>query len=167
MGRILLIMGQLGPGWTTEPLGFRRPVGWLCSEERQANPTKSAVFFFLCQHNQNLNVSEIIHFLPLFFGLLYGLLPVMPLCGSSLQDVLVPRGDSKQWHMHAQPLSFIFIFKNDLFTHERHREAETGETGSMQEAQYGTRFQDSSITPWAEGRCPTTEPPRRPTSEFY
>ena len=32
----------------------------------------------------------------------------------------------------------------------------------MQVARYGTQSQDSGITPWAEGRCSTVEPPRHP-----
>ena len=32
----------------------------------------------------------------------------------------------------------------------------------MQEAQCGTQFQDSRITPWAKGRDQTTEPPTDP-----
>ena len=53
---------------------------------------------------------------------------------------------------------------------EREREAETqaeGEAGSMQGAQCGTRFQDSRITPWAEGKCSTTEPPRCPSNVYF
>ena len=48
---------------------------------------------------------------------------------------------------------------------QREREAETqaqGEEGSMQGARCGTRSWDTRITPWAEGRSPTAEPPRRP-----
>ena len=47
------------------------------------------------------------------------------------------------------------------------REAETqaeGEAGSMQGARRGTRSRDPGVTPWAEGRRSTTEPPRRPWS---
>ena len=45
----------------------------------------------------------------------------------------------------------------------RDREAEAeGEAGSMQEVQCMTRSWISRIMPWAEGRCPTTEPPRSP-----
>ena len=47
------------------------------------------------------------------------------------------------------------------------REAETqaeGEVGSMQGARCGTRPRDSRITPWAEGRRYTAEPPRCPRS---
>ena len=32
----------------------------------------------------------------------------------------------------------------------------------MQGAQFGTQSQDSRITPWAEGRSQTAEPPRDP-----
>ena len=45
------------------------------------------------------------------------------------------------------------------------REAETqaeGEAGSIQGARCGTQSQVSRITPWAEGRRLTAEPPRRP-----
>ena len=45
-------------------------------------------------------------------------------------------------------------------------EAETqaeGEAGSPQGARCGIRSQDPEITPWAEGRCSTAKPPRRPT----
>ena len=52
---------------------------------------------------------------------------------------------------------------------ETEREAETqaeGEAGSTQEAWCGTWSQDPGITPWAEGRCSTTEPPRYPNIFF-
>ena len=45
------------------------------------------------------------------------------------------------------------------------RGAETqaeGEAGSMQGAGCGTRSWVSRIPPWAEGRCSTAEPRRRP-----
>ena len=48
---------------------------------------------------------------------------------------------------------------------DTHREAETQaerEAGSLQGVRCGTRSQDSRITPWAEGRHPAAEPPRRP-----
>ena len=48
---------------------------------------------------------------------------------------------------------------------EREREAETqaeGEAGSLQGARCRTRSQDPGVTPWAEGRCSTAEPPRHP-----
>ena len=48
---------------------------------------------------------------------------------------------------------------------ERERKAETqaeGGAGSTQGAWCGTRSQDSRITPWAEGRRSTAEPPRDP-----
>ena len=53
---------------------------------------------------------------------------------------------------------------------ETHTEAETqaeGEVGSIQEAPRGTQSQDSRITPWAQGRCQTTEPPRDPLFLCY
>ena len=37
----------------------------------------------------------------------------------------------------------------------------------MQGARCGTRSQDLGITPWAEGRCSTTEPPRHPKMTTY
>ena len=46
------------------------------------------------------------------------------------------------------------------------KEAEE-EAGSMQEALCGTLSQDSRITPWAEGRCLTAEPPRHPKNFFF
>ena len=49
---------------------------------------------------------------------------------------------------------------------EAEREAETGEAGSMQGAQYGTQSRDSEITPWAEGRSSITEPPSTPGKGF-
>ena len=61
---------------------------------------------------------------------------------------------------------FINLFVRDRERErERGREAETqaeGEAGSMQGARCGTRSQDSRITPWAEGRHQTAEPPRDP-----
>ena len=45
------------------------------------------------------------------------------------------------------------------------READTqaeGEAGSMRGARCGTGSWVSRITPWAEGRCQITEPPRDP-----
>ena len=48
-----------------------------------------------------------------------------------------------------------------LFMREAETEAE-GEAGSLQGARCGTRSRDPGITPWAEGRHSTTEPPRRP-----
>ena len=68
---------------------------------------------------------------------------------------------------------FINFFKIKifyLFTHDRPRETETqteGKAGSMQGVQYGTRSQDSRITPWAKGRCLTTESPRDPSFRFF
>ena len=38
-----------------------------------------------------------------------------------------------------------------------------GKAGFSQGARCGTRSQDSRIIPWAEGRCPTAEPPRHPS----
>ena len=49
---------------------------------------------------------------------------------------------------------------------ETQAEAE-GEAGSMQGAQCGTRSPVSRIKPWAEGRCPTPEPPRHTCNYFF
>ena len=52
---------------------------------------------------------------------------------------------------------------------EREREAETqeeGEAGSKPGARRRTGSRDSRITPWAKGKRPITEPPRRPL-RFY
>ena len=37
-----------------------------------------------------------------------------------------------------------------------------GEAGSVLGARCGTRSRDPGVTPWAEGRCSTAEPPGRP-----
>ena len=62
-------------------------------------------------------------------------------------------------------MSFFFFFKDSIYLlmrdTKREREAE-GEAGSMRGARRGTRSRVSRITPWAEGRCSTTEPPRDP-----
>ena len=53
---------------------------------------------------------------------------------------------------------------------EREREAETqaeGEAGSMQGARRGTGSRVSRITPWAEGRGSTAEPPRCPYFSLF
>ena len=57
---------------------------------------------------------------------------------------------------------FLFL-RFYLFMREREREDEAeGEAGSMQGAQCGTSSWGPRITPWAEGRHLTAEPPRRP-----
>ena len=61
----------------------------------------------------------------------------------------------------------LFFLRFYLFMRhtQREREAETqaeGEAGSMPGAWCGTRYRDPRITPWAQGRCSTAEPPRRP-----
>ena len=53
---------------------------------------------------------------------------------------------------------------------EREREAETqaeGEAGSTPGTRHGTRSRVSRVTPWAEGRRQTTEPPRRPSFPLF
>ena len=60
---------------------------------------------------------------------------------------------------------FIYLFMRDT-----QREAETQaerETGSMQEARRGTRSWVSRVTPWAEGRRLTIEPPRRLYFQYF
>ena len=52
----------------------------------------------------------------------------------------------------------------------REKEAETQaerEANSMQGVQCGTPSRDSIFTPWAEGRCSTTEPPRCPKRTIF
>ena len=67
---------------------------------------------------------------------------------------------------------FSFFFLRFLFylsMRDTQREAEAqaeGESGSIQGAQCGTWPQNSRITPWAEGRHLTTEPPSRPQPSF-
>ena len=62
----------------------------------------------------------------------------------------------------------FFVFFKDLiylFMRNTHTEAETqaeGKAVSPWGARCGTRSQDPEITPWAEGRCSTAEPPRHP-----
>ena len=58
-----------------------------------------------------------------------------------------------------------FFFKDFIYLFMRDTEAETqveGEAGSLQGAQCGIWYQDPRITPWAESRHSTTEPPRCP-----
>ena len=45
---------------------------------------------------------------------------------------------------------------------ERGRDTGREEAGSLQGARCGTGSRDPSITPWAKGRCSTTEPPKCP-----
>ena len=60
-------------------------------------------------------------------------------------------------------LSEIKFFKSFyLFIHETQAE---GEAGSMQGAPRGTRSWDPRVTPWAEGRRQTVEPPRDPEAD--
>ena len=52
-----------------------------------------------------------------------------------------------------------------LFMRDTEREAETqaeGEAGPRQGARCGARSRDPGVTPWAEGRCSTAEPPGLP-----
>ena len=64
----------------------------------------------------------------------------------------------------------LFLKRFYLFIHERHREkAETQterETGYLQGAPCGIRSCNSGITPWAEGRRSTAEPPRHSSAFF-
>ena len=67
--------------------------------------------------------------------------------------------------------SFFFFLKIYLFIYDRHRERGRdtggGEAGSMPGARRGTRSRDSRITPWAEGRHLTAEPPRDPINHCF
>ena len=65
---------------------------------------------------------------------------------------------------------YFFNFKIYLFLRDTQGEAETqaeGEAGSLQGARCRTRSQDPGVTPWAEGRRSTAEPPRRPKSWLF
>ena len=69
-------------------------------------------------------------------------------------------------------LNTISFFKDFIYSwetqREKEREAETqaeGEAGSLWGPRCGTRSQDSGVTPWAEGRGLTAEPPRHPYCE--
>ena len=67
-------------------------------------------------------------------------------------------------------LSFFKIFFIHEIYRDRERKAEThaeGEAGSLQGSRRGTRSQDSRITPWAEGRHQTAEPPRDPHPQLF
>ena len=73
-------------------------------------------------------------------------------------------------------LFFFFLKILFIYSWETHRERERererekqaeGEAGSMQGAPHGTQSLDSRITPWAEGRCSTAEPPRDPYSSQF
>ena len=70
-------------------------------------------------------------------------------------------------------ISYLYFFLQILFIYswETHKErVETQaerEAGSMQEARCGTRSRDSRITPWAEGKHSTAEPPRRPSTGYF
>ena len=71
--------------------------------------------------------------------------------------------------MEKVGLEQSYLFLKILFIHERHRETQRevetqveGEAGSTQGARCGTRSCDYRITPWAEGRLSTAEPPRDP-----
>ena len=72
------------------------------------------------------------------------------------------------------PHLFFFFLRFYLFIHERHTERESeaetqaeGEAGSMQGARHRTLARDSRTVPWAEGRCSTAEPPRRPSPSSF
>ena len=74
--------------------------------------------------------------------------------------------------LNLSQINKMLFLKFYLFITERHteREAETkaeGEAGSMQGARCRTRSQDPGVTPWAEGRRSTAEPPWRPHKRIY
>ena len=98
-------------------------------------------------------------------------LPYSPLrCSSYIKSSfppLVPHSDHLLTSLIQRTVipflkNFLKIY---LFMRDTERGAETqaeGEVGSTQGAQCRTQSQDPGIMPWAKGRCPTTEPPRRP-----
>ena len=72
------------------------------------------------------------------------------------------------WSLLGAFSAFLFLKKIlfiYLFMRDTQREAETqaeGEAGSLWGARCGTQSWYPGITPWAEGRHSTAEPPRRP-----
>ena len=69
----------------------------------------------------------------------------------------------RTWVFSINSLKMLFIY---LWETGRDTQAE-GEAGSMQGARCRTLSQDPGFMPWAKGRCSTTEPPRRPSSDTY
>ena len=71
---------------------------------------------------------------------------------------------------YFQMLKDFFFFFQILFIYswetQRKRERERHKQREKQGAWCGTWSWDSRITPWAEGRSSTTEPPRRPCSRI-
>ena len=81
------------------------------------------------------------------------------------RDLPVPHG--KPGKPERTHVSLFYLFY--LFMRDRESEAETqaeGEAGPMQGAQRGTRPRVSRVTPWADGRRQTAEPPRDPPHAF-
>ena len=64
---------------------------------------------------------------------------------------------------------FFFFFFKILFTYSRETQgqAETREAGSMRGPWYGTRSQESGITPWAEARRSNAEAQGRPKAWLF
>ena len=73
------------------------------------------------------------------------------------------------WIMACQKIAVSFLFKIFyLFIHERYRERQRHrqrKAGFLQEAWYGTRYQDLRIMTWAKGRHPGA--PRYPCLNFF
>ena len=60
-------------------------------------------------------------------------------------------------------VSFATSFFKDLFIYSRETETQAeGEAGFMQGSRHGTQTRDPRVTPWAEGRRSTAEPPGVP-----
>ena len=71
---------------------------------------------------------------------------------------------------HLLRANLVFFLRFYLFIRDREREAETqaeGVAGSIQGAQSGIRSWILRITPWAEGRRSTAEPPGVPSYFVY
>ena len=72
--------------------------------------------------------------------------------------------------LHPSSNLWLFFLRFYLLIRERHRERERergrdiegGEAGSVQGARCRTRSRDPGITPWAESRQSTADPPRYP-----
>ena len=61
----------------------------------------------------------------------------------------------------------LFIYSQERINKREAKTQAEGEAGSMQGARYGTRSWYSRITPWAEDRCSTAEPPGHPIWGFF
>ena len=82
-----------------------------------------------------------------------------------------PKADAQPLSHPGAPMSFLFFFKDFIYLFmrdtERGRDTSRGRSRLHAGSRCGTRSQDSRITPWAEGRRQTAEPPRDPLVSFF